>query len=92
MGTLDAYQWDTTRHILVSDKSRKVPGADDIRDWNWGLREAMQITLRSHLSFNLIEWRFSRKESANKTPDEVDTRPSALCTGYRLSAWATPGL
>ena len=32
--TLDAYQWDTTRHILVSDKSRRVPGADDVRDWN----------------------------------------------------------
>ena len=29
--TPDAYQWGTTGHILVSDKSRMVPGADDVR-------------------------------------------------------------
>lgn len=32
---VDAYQWDTTRHILVSDRSRKAPGTDDVR---WELR------------------------------------------------------
>ena len=27
------------RHILVSDKSRRVPGADNVRVWNCGPRE-----------------------------------------------------
>ena len=35
--TPDAYQWDTRRHILVSDKSRKVSGTDHVRDGNWGV-------------------------------------------------------
>ena len=36
MGALNAYRLDTVRHILVSDKSRRVPGADDVRVWNCG--------------------------------------------------------
>ena len=49
------------------------------------IREAMPVTLRSHLSFNLAEWKFSGKESANKTPDEVgtDLLHSAQDTGWR---------
>ena len=59
---LNAYRWGTTRDILVSDKSRRVSGTDDVRAGNWsGSRKALPITLRSHLSLSLTGWTFSGK-------------------------------